>query len=79
MIERTNARLNQACSLLRQLKEEKFRQVQQANSDASPEFFSLLNSFINDARSVIWVLQSEEREKYAIQYPSLAPWLRTRS
>ena len=64
MIERTKTRLDQARSLLRQLKEEKFKQVQQATPAAWPKFFSLLDSFINDARTVIWVLQSEEREKY---------------
>jgi hypothetical protein len=64
MIELTKARLAGAQSLLTKLQNEQFRQVQQASPTASSEFFSLLNSFITAARSVRWVLQSEEKEKY---------------
>ena len=64
MIEQTKARLDQARSLLSKLQEEKFRQVQQASPTASAEFLLLFDNFIMTARSVTWVLQSEEREKY---------------
>ena len=63
-IERTKARLDQARSLLRQLQQEKSRQVQQATPIASSKFFSLLENFVTAARTVIWVLKSEEKEKY---------------
>jgi hypothetical protein len=64
MIEKTKARLDEAGSLLRKLQGERSKQVQHAKSTASPEFSSLLNAFITASRTVIWVLQSEEREKY---------------
>jgi len=40
------------------------RQVQHATPDVSPSFLSQLKNFITTARSVRWVLQSEEKEKY---------------
>jgi hypothetical protein len=64
MIEKTKARLDEARSLLRKLQGERSKQVQHAKRTASPEFFSLLHAFITVSRTVIWVLQSEEREKY---------------
>jgi hypothetical protein len=64
MIELTKARLEEARVLLGRLQAEKFRQVQQATPTASPAFLSLINDFITTARTVIWVLESEEKEKY---------------
>jgi hypothetical protein len=64
MIERTKARLEEARDALRRLQAEKFRQVQDANPTASLAFLSLLNDFITTARTVTWVLQNEEKEKY---------------
>ncbi len=64
MIERTKAKLEEARRLLGKLQAERLRQVQQATPTASPEFLLLLNTFIKTARSVLWVLQSEEKEKY---------------
>jgi hypothetical protein len=64
MIERTKAKLEEARRLLGKLQAERLRQVQQAIPTASPEFLLLLNTFITTARSVLWVLQSEEKEKY---------------
>jgi hypothetical protein len=64
MIERTKAKLEEARRLLVKLQSERFRQVQQATPTASAEFFTLLDNFITTARSVRWVLQSEEKEKY---------------
>ena len=64
MIERTKARLDEIRSLLRKLQEERSKQVQHANPTASREFWLLLNAFITDARTLTWVLQSEEKEKY---------------
>jgi hypothetical protein len=70
MIERTKTRLEEARSLLRKLQEEKLTQLQQATSTAPPEFHSLLNAFVIAARSVRWVLQSEEKQKYDAWSPS---------
>jgi hypothetical protein len=64
MIERTKAKLEEARRLLGKLQAEKLRQVQHAKPTASAEFDSLLNTFIMTARSVRWVLQSEDKEKY---------------
>jgi hypothetical protein len=64
MIERTKARLEEARTSLRSLQAERFRQLQQANATASPAFSSLLNDVIMKARTVTWVLKSEEKEKY---------------
>jgi hypothetical protein len=64
MIERSKARLEEALSFLRKLRDEKSKQVQQCSPTASAAFFSALDSFIIAARSARWVLQSEEREKY---------------
>ena len=64
MIERTKARLDEARSLLHQLQAERFVQVQHAKSPASSKFHQLLNDFVTRARTVIWVLQKEERQKY---------------
>jgi hypothetical protein len=64
MIERTKARLQEARSLLDQLLAERFVQVQHAKSPASPKFHQLLNDFVTRARTVRWVLQSEEKQKY---------------
>jgi hypothetical protein len=64
MIERTKARLEEARILLRRLQAEKFRQVQNANPTASRAFSSLLDNFIEKARTVLWVLGAEEKEKY---------------
>jgi hypothetical protein len=64
MIEKTKARLDEARSLLRKLQGERSKQVQHARPTASPEFFSLLDAFMTTSRTVIWVLHSEEREKY---------------
>jgi hypothetical protein len=64
MIERTKARLEKARSLFRQLQAERSRQVQQAAPNASPQFWSLLERFIPSARTVTWVFQNEERDKY---------------
>jgi hypothetical protein len=70
MIERTKARLEEARSLLRKLQDEKSRQVQQCTPTASPEFFARLNDFVTTARTITWVLQNEEREKYDAWSPS---------
>jgi hypothetical protein len=64
MIELTKARLEHARTLLGKLKAEKFKQVQNATSTASLEFLWLIYDFITTARSVSWVLQSEEKKKY---------------
>jgi hypothetical protein len=64
MIERTKARLEEARVLLGRLQAEKSRQVQQATPTASPAFFSLLDNCVTTARTVTWVLGSEEKEKY---------------
>jgi hypothetical protein len=64
MIERTKARLDEARSFLCELQREKFNQVQNAKPTASSEFFSRLDAFITAARSVTWVLQNEEKQKY---------------
>jgi hypothetical protein len=64
MIERTKARLDEARSLFRQLQAERSRQVQQATPNASSHFWSLLERLIATARTVTWVLQSQEKKKY---------------
>jgi hypothetical protein len=64
MIERTKARLEEARAPLGKLQAEKLRQVQHANPAASQAFFSLLNDFITKARTVPWVLQSEQKQEY---------------
>jgi hypothetical protein len=70
MIERTKAKLAEARIQLDRLKAERFRQVQNASPTVSPEFLFQLDTFIQTARSVRWVLQSEEETKYKAWEPS---------
>jgi hypothetical protein len=63
MIELTKDRLEEARFFLGHLREHKDAQAQ-VNKPPPEHFRYYLNAFINAARSVIWVLENEEAEKY---------------
>jgi hypothetical protein len=63
MIELTKDRLEEARFFLGQLQQYKDRQAR-SNKPPPEHFRYYLNAFLNAARSVGWVLESEEPEKY---------------
>jgi hypothetical protein len=63
MIELTKDRLEEVQFFLGQLRQQKDRQAQ-PNKPPSKHFRYYLNAFLNAARSVEWVLETEEPKKY---------------
>src|ERR1700730_2213013 len=63
MIELTKDKLEEARFFLGQLRQHKAREAR-PNKPPPEHFRYYLNAFLNAARSVRWVLQGEEREKY---------------
>jgi hypothetical protein len=63
MAELTKDKLNEARFLLSKLLQQQAEQAQ-PHKPPSEEFRYYLSAFASAARSVTWVLQSEEREKY---------------